>query len=296
MKILTFDIGGSQIRHALMTEDGSFLSRGTHETPQESREELLALLASIYEAEGEVDGIAVSAPGIIDPDRGYIKMGGALRYNDDFEFRDALALRCPVPLEIENNAKCAALAEATEGSLRDVKDGLALFFDRMIGAGIIRDHKLYRGPHFSAGEVAYIVTIRNDMPELDTVWGNRCGLPRLSKMYARVKHLRSDEVNTHTVLSAAEQGDPDAVACLDTFTRECAVQIFNLQAVLDVSKIAIGGEAAAYPVFIEAIRMNLEEMYAVCPYDVPAAEVVACRFREDASIRGALRNYLGRQA
>lgn len=300
MNILTFDIGGSITKYAVMDEDGHFLARGKEGTPQESREALLDLLTNIYKSSCSSDsydsigGITIAMPGIIDPDRGYCKMGGALRYNDDFHFRDALSKKCGVQVEIENNAKCAALAEATDGSLKDAADGLALYFDRMIGGGLIRDHNLCRGPHFAAAEVVYIVTVRNDMPEFDTVWGNRCGMPRLCAMYARAKRLPADTVIPSDVLQAAERGEPDAAACLDTFTREIAVQIFNLQTVLDVSRIAIGGEAATYPVFVEAIVTNLEEMYAVCPYDIPQAEITVCHFREDASLIGAFRQFLRR--
>ena len=287
MNVLVFDIGGSKIRQAVFDENESILNRVSVATPQEKREDLIGYLVSAFRKENNIKAIAVSMPGIIDPEKGYCKMGGALRYNDDFYFRDALQELCEVPVTIENNAKCAALAEASDGSLKDVADGMALFFDRMIGSGLIRDHKLFRGPHFSSGEVAYIITVRNDMPDFDTVWGNRCGMPRLCQMYERACRRDPGSVAPADVLKAASDGEPNAVACLDTFAREIAVQIFNLQTILDVSRFALGGEAATYPIFVDAISANLEEMYMVCPYDVPKAEVTVCRFREDASLIGA---------
>ncbi len=290
MNALVFDIGGARTRYAVFDGEGNILTRGHADTPQESREALIGFLVSVFKKEKDVEALSVSMPGIIDPERGYCKMGGALRYNDDFYFRDVLAERCHVPVVIENNAKCAALAEAADGSLKDVPDGMALFFDRMIGGGLIRDHKLFRGPHFSSCEVAYIVTVRNDMPDFDTVWGNRCGMPRLCKMYARARRVMPESVTAADVLAAADRGEADAVACLDTFAREISVQIFNLQTILDVSRFALGGEAATYPVFVDAINTNLEEMYMVCPYDIPRAEITVCRFRDDASLIGAYHN------
>ena len=286
MKVLTIDIGGTFIKHALMTEEMEILSKGKIPTPLSGRESLVDALAGLYE-ETQPDGIAISMPGIIDADNGYVVMGGALRYNDDFYLRHALYEKCKTRIHMENDAKCAAMAEAAAGSLTDVADGMALFFDRMIGGGLIRGHKLFRGPHYSASEVAYIVTVRNDMPDFDTVWGNRCGMPRLCRMYARAKRESPDHVSAADVLTAATRGEDDAVACLDTFAREIAVQIFNLQTILDVSRFALGGEAATYPVFVDAISTNLEEMYMVCPYDIPRAEITVCRFREDASLIGA---------
>ena len=67
-------------------------------------------------------------PGIIDTKNDYCAMGGALRYNDDFYLRHALYELCPVKISIENDAKCAALAEAAAGALKDVNDGFVLIF------------------------------------------------------------------------------------------------------------------------------------------------------------------------
>ena len=73
---------------------------------------------------------------------------------------------------MENDAKCAAMAEAATGSLKDINDGFVLIFGTMIGGGFIKDRKLYKGKHFSAGEVSYIITSKDQMPTKETVWGN----------------------------------------------------------------------------------------------------------------------------
>lgn len=73
--------------------------------------------------------------GIIDSDNGCCAMGGALEYNTDFYLRHSLYERCPVKIHMENDAKCAAMAEAAAGSLRDVEDGFVLIFGTMIGGG-----------------------------------------------------------------------------------------------------------------------------------------------------------------
>lgn len=103
MKILTIDIGGTYIKYARMTEDMAVLSRGKCPTPQDGREALIGALAGLFDEES-VDGIAVSLPGIIDAERGFVVMGGALRYNDGFALRDALQERCGVKIHLENDA------------------------------------------------------------------------------------------------------------------------------------------------------------------------------------------------
>lgn len=131
-KVLAIDIGGTSIKYAIMSEEMEIFSKGKIATPQERREQLVSSLVSIYNQE-PVDGIAISMPGIIDVEKGLCLMGGALRYNDGFALRDALAEHCPVPIHIENDAKCAAMAEAGMGSLKDVEDGFVILLGTMIG-------------------------------------------------------------------------------------------------------------------------------------------------------------------
>ena len=292
MSILVVDIGGSFIKYAVMEDDNSILSRGKIPTPCGSRLELVEALSGLYDANGPVDGLAISMPGIIDSARGYCAMGGALRYNDDFFLADALAEHIPVPIYMENDAKCAAMAEASVGSLKDAANGLVLVFGTMVGSGIIIDHKLYKGSRFSAGEVSYIIPRVDLEPGFDNVWGNSCGTPRLCRMYAEKKGLSPEDVTGEVVFEALHSGDTAAEESLLQYTKEIAVQIFSLHNILDPELIAIGGGISAQPLFIEFIRQNLELLYEQCPFKLPHARIVPCAFLSDANLIGALQCYL----
>lgn len=292
MKVLAFDIGGTYIKYALMNENNEFLTKDRVKTPQSSREELIDALAEVYGKYEDISGIAISMPGIIDRKNGYCSMGGALTYNNDFYLRDALYAKCLVPIVIENDAKCAAMAEASSGALSDVEDGFVLIFGTMIGGAYINNHQLIRGTHFSAGEVSYITASRDGYPYKEEVFGNRCGTPRLCAMYAEVKGLDPADVNGVTVFTAVNANDPDACAVLKKYCHEIAIQIFNLQTILDPQRFAIGGGISAQPVFPEMIRKELNKLYQACPYFVPHAEVVTCRFQNDANLIGALSCWL----
>ncbi len=104
MSILSIDIGGTSIKYALMGKDAVILSRGKIPTPQEGRRELVEAIGRLYDEMPDVEGIAISMPGIIDSENGYCVMGGALSYNDDFYFRHVLYERCPLKIVIENDA------------------------------------------------------------------------------------------------------------------------------------------------------------------------------------------------
>lgn len=292
MKVLTVDIDGTHLSYACMDEFMNIERRGKIFTPQEGREALIEAIARIFEAVGDAEGIAISMPGIIDSERGYCAMGGALRYNDDFHFRDALYQRCKTKIHVENNAKCAALAEAAVGSLMDDEDGFVLIFSTMIGGGYIRDHRIYKGKHFAAGEVSYIIL--NSAKKLDdeNLLGRSFGISKFLQRYSEVKKMDIETVDLLTIFDAVAKEEPEAVACLQWYTEEIAARIFNIQTVLDVEKFSIGGEPAKYPAFMEYLRDNLHQLYAECPFKLPQAQIVTSKFYSDANLIGALQCWL----
>ena len=292
MKVLTVDIDGTYIRYACMDEFMNIGKRGKIFTPQEGREDLIESVARIFEAVGDAQGIAVSMPGIIDSAKGYCIMGGALRYNDDFYFRHALYERCKTKIHIENNAKCAAMAEAAVGSLIDVEDGFFLIFSTMVGGAYIKDRRVYGGKHFAAGEVSYIVMDREGVPGVENVWGKNCGLPQLLESYSSATGMDIETVDLQTIFDAVGKGESAAVDCLNKYVRQIAVRIFNIQTVLDPERFAIGGEISAQPLFMDSLRRQLKDLYAACPYNIPQAAVVASKYQTDANLIGALQFYL----
>ena len=292
MKVLTVDIDGTYIRYACMDEFMNISKRGKIFTPQEGRKALIETVGRLFDVMGDVEGIAVSMPGIIDSEKGYCAMGGALRYNDDFYFRDALYERCKTKIHVENNAKCAAMAEAAVGSLADVEDGFLLIFSTMIGGACIRDHKLYKGKHFAAGEVSYTIINTIDKLKDENLWGRSFGIPKLLQHYAALKELDIETVDLLTIFDAVQNSEPEAVSCLQWYSKEIAVRIFNLQTVLDVERFSIGGELAKYPAFMESLRVHLEKLYSECPFKLPQAQIVASKFYHDANLIGALQCWL----
>lgn len=296
MKILSVDIGGTFIKYAVMDEDSGMYEKGKIPTPQNGREALIETIGTLFDehnAEGKLEGIAISMPGIIDAKNGYVSMGGALAYNNDFYLRNALHGRCPsARITVCNDAKCAAQAEASIGALKDVRDGVVLIFGTMVGGGIVLNHRVRQGNHFAAGEVSYILSDRDADPDYDTVWGKRCGTPALCRMFAERKEIDVKEVDGVRVFKAVNAQDPNGIAALTEFTKNVAVQIFNMQTILDIDRFAIGGGISEQPIFIAYIKRHLEQMYAKSPYFVPHAEVVACKYGNDANLIGALQIYI----
>lgn len=219
----------------------------------------------------DIDDIAVAMPGIIDSEKGYCFMGGPLLYNDDFYFQNAIYERCKTKIHIENNAKCAGMAEAAVGSLTNNEDGFVLIFSTIIGGAYIKDHKLYKGKHFAAGEVLYITLNSANKLDDENFWNHSYGIPKFLKRYSEVKNMDIETVDLLTIFDAVQKNELEAVDCLQWYTHEIAVRIFNIQTVLDVEKFSVDGELAQYLVFMEYIRKNLKKLYDECPFPIPEA-------------------------
>ena len=158
--------------------------------------------------------------------------------------------------------------------------------------GIIKDGKLYKGSHFSAGEVSFICTAGTEKPDSGNIWGNRCGGVSLVKRVAEKKKLPCEALDGKQVFLLAGDGDKEALECLDEYTRELAIQIFNLQNILDPERFAIGGGISGQPLLMEYIRKNLDEIYSEFTYIVRRAEVVTCQYLNVSNLLGALVCYL----
>ena len=286
MKILAVDVGGTYTKYAVLNESAIFFERGKVDTPLESHEDFLQMIVELFQAH-EVEGIALSLPGIIDTELGVCITSGALGYNDGKFIVDELQEICGVPVAIENDANCAALAEAKVGNLSDVEDGFVMVFGTAIGGAFIKNHELYRGRNFLAGEVSFMIQNFSDDLDDKKLFAENCSTLALLKNYSKEKKL-SEKISGEKFFQAAESGEVDALRCLKLFTQKIAIQLFNIQMILDPEKFAIGGGISERKIFIDSIRESLEEIYNECSIDFPRVEVVPCKFRNDANLIGAL--------
>ena len=292
-KYLVLDIGGSSIKYAIMTDETEFLEKGSVGTPLDKLENLVETIGQLYDQyKAEIEGIAISMPGVLDVKRGYVYSGGLLSYNKDIQFIDVLQTRCPISITIENDGKCAALAEVWKGSLKNCQDGAVIILGSGVGGGIVIDRKVHKGQSSFAGEFSFMKTNPDYPQDMNHAWGWISGASALATKFSEVKGIPVEEVNGHVVFDAVNSNDADAIAVLDAFTKNIAIQIVNLQCIIDPERVAIGGGISAQPKLIESIRKNLEWLAPNYGYYKPAVEVVPCEFRNDSNLIGALYHYL----
>ena len=99
------------------------------------------------------------------------------------------------------------------------------------------------------------------------------------------------------VFELADAGDERILGMLDEYARIAAVQIYNMQCLLDVEAVAIGGGISARADLIDRIRRQLQAIFdAEAAYQIPQAmpKVMACTFRNDANLIGAWHDNVSR--
>ena len=257
MDVLTLDIGGNFIKYAMIDEQLKMHGKGKIPTPNDTLENLFLAIDEIFQKFHTVDGLAISMPGAIDSDSGIAYTGGALEYIHELPLVSQLSAKYHLPVWIGNDAKCAGYAEVGYGVLQDVEDAMVLILGTAIGGCIIQNKKVRQGKHFAAGEVSNLMVDYHDPEQLWFMQGGKDGLLAVVQ-----KHLETEEEYTgEEIFALLAAGNEKVEAALDEFARALAVQIFNLQVVLDVEKIAIGGGISAQDILIEKINHQSQWLY-----------------------------------
>ena len=295
-KILAIDVGGTFIKHAVMIGTRSFKISAQNKipTPKESHEKFLETLADIFNAHDDVEGIAISMPGLIDTFKGVCISSGALDFSNGHCIAEELQNMCGVPVTIENDANCAALAEIRSGNLVYFKDALVLVFGTAVGGAIIRNKEIYRGAHFCAGEVSFTLKDMNGTINDENFCGLDLGALAFQKSCAKILGMPEEEVTGEMVFDLIDENDDDMLDALYQYAHKIATKIFNLQMILDPERIALGGGISARQSFIDAIQDKLDEIFENAPDFLPRPQIVACKYRNDANLWGALYRYLGK--
>ena len=158
--VIAFDIGGTWLRVAEVNRLGQLLWEDRRAPAHDYAKDLEFLKTMVDRRSRNVVASAFACPGPLDFRTGEILKAANLDWEGVFpgkDLRDALGL----PVSVENDADCAALAEATYGGARDCTLVVWYGLGTGVGAGVIENHRIYHGafdPEFGHQIIA---------PELD---------------------------------------------------------------------------------------------------------------------------------
>jgi len=202
-------------------------------------------------------GLGLGIPGVIDPFRsiiGFAPLVGVPESMDCEPYLSALGSRLGFGIWLDNDVNLAAFGEYVSSGSSPSKDLLYVSLGTGLGAGVILDGKLRRGPNFSAGEIGYMGFSSDARPAKNHVgWVE-------SRINSEALQRRFPELGA---LLAAYQDDAPAVppsaelvAYVAGFLGLC---ISNIVAVLDIERVVLGGTivnclgGALFPVLTETV-------------------------------------------
>ena len=292
---LGIDFGHSHVRVAVSDLSTNILAEraATLDTDHASYEGLDVALELIDEAldEAGVDrsrviGAGLGLPGPIDQTDGVIGSSAILPGWVGVAAGEEMRRRLDVPVSVDNDANLGALAELTHGAGRGATDLVYLKLASGIGAGLILNGRLYRGPGGVAGELGHVLV---DPEGAVCRCGNRGCLETAASTGALLELLRRShgELTVAEMLRLASEGDLGCrrvIADAGRVVGSAAAFVFNL---LNPQRLIVGGVLAeAGDLLLDGVRSSVR--LAALPAATETGGVVAGVLGERAQVVGAL--------
>jgi len=229
---------------------------------QSSIEDLYSFATDLIASSGintnKLLGIGICMPGLVDAEAGnnytYLKTE-----EHEENLQVALEKRFGYPVFIQNDVKCAAIAECRHGQAKGVSDALVVLMDWGIGLGIIMDGKVRKGSKGFSGEIGHIPFIDEGTlcycgkkGCLETV-ASGIALARMAKegiksgqhsLLNELSDQELDKIEPHIVVDAANRGDQYAINILSIVGNNLGKGIATLIQLFNPEIIILGGKIA----------------------------------------------------
>ncbi|MBV8162468.1 MAG: ROK family protein [Acidimicrobiia bacterium] len=299
------DVGGTKMLGVVLDGAGAVSGERRVRTPETADELIDAFCAAVeaYRSEGPVDAVGIGAPGLVDRG-GVLHMAPNLPRIRHLEIKARLEERLNVPVQVDNDATCAAWGERELGAGRGSDDVVVVTLGTGIGGGLVCGGRLYRGANGFAGEVGHITVDPAGPP--CPCGGRGCwerfasgsALGRFGReageagRATRVVELAGGDfhdVRGEHVAAAARVGDPEAIELMERFAWWVALGLANLTDAFDPETIVVGGgmlESA--DVFLERARVAFAELVLAGDVRPPVAIVPATLGERAGAIGAAL--------
>lgn len=260
-------------------------------TAVDSLDKFIKTVAKIYhESNRKVEGIALSCPGVIDAANGTIKVVVAYPYLQGICLTELISKACDnIKVSLENDAKCAGLAEAWIGSAQAYDDAIIVVLGTGIGGAIIKNKQIHHGAHLFAGEISTLIVDYDKETNQVLTWSDIASTTALCKRAAEALAVTS--IDGRRVFELANNADEVVLEVLKNFCLDIAIQLYNLQYSYDPGVICIGGGISKQPLLIKLIKEAVE-IIANETNQLLKPNVTTCKFYNEANLIGALSYFL----
>ncbi len=311
MNYVGIDLGGTNIAAGVLNEELQIIKKGSVPTGNQRHytkiikdmaQLVLSLLKETNLSVKDLGYIGIGSPGICD--RG----AGVLLYTNNILFKDVpmrseMQKYIPLPVYIENDANCAALAESKAGAARDVSDSITVTLGTGIGGGIILNNSIFTGFNGMAGEIGHIV-IRQEGEYCTCgrygcweAYASATALIRQTRKAAE-KHPESiinrlvggnlDGINAKTAFDAMREGDPVGIGVVDRYISYLNEGLANMINIFQPEKVVIGGGISKEgETLLKPLREKIRKTTYYGEGKIPHTRIVKAGLGNDAGIVGA---------
>jgi len=287
-RLIGVDVGGTKTAVAVL--DGAAMSEPVlAPTETASAETLIAQLVKAVGEAGEAAAVGVAVPSVVDWETGRIRSSVNIPLQD-VPLRDVLRERLGVPVYIDNDATCAALAEAYDDDGRLVARNLVMFtIGTGVGGGIVIGGRVMRGATGAAAELGHTI-VGADLG--GAPFAHADGYPQPGALESLASGSALNEIAAEhgltpgRVIDSARDGNPAACAAIELLGRRLGIGIANAINTFDPELVVVGGGVSAAgemllgPARDEAFRFVLSGVGT-------RTEIRRARYGPLAGVRGA---------
>lgn len=292
------DVGGSHIGLGLVNEKGKLILKKEKDYEKKQSdmssivlETIINLIKEILKEknlkEEDIESIGIALPGTVSKSS-VIKAENLGIQN--FEIVKELKKEINIPINLENDAKCAAIAEKEIGSLKKYDDALFLIIGTGVGGAVFFNGKLLKPKRYSGFEVGHMV-IKKDGIECN------CGRKGCFETYASMRRLKekiSKEFNLQTIdgikirefIEQNKENDK-LNTIINEYIENLETGLANLINIFEPQAISIGGSFGHYEkIFLDKLKNKINEKKELYNKgQIP--EILIADLKNDAGIIGA---------
>ena len=272
--VLGIDIGGTNIRGAVIDDEGQIIKKEhTASHAKEGIERLIENLSNFINRfkDLEIDGIGIGIPGIMNSKKGILTQAPNIKGVNNFPivevFNNQVSLG--VPIIFENDANSAAIGEYWKGAGTEVDSLVILTLGTGLGGGIILNGKLWSGSDGMAGEIGHMI-VNPDGPPCNC-GNNGCLESYVSaealrrqvnhdlKLKELLKDISPDDI-PEELMRLAMEGNKRAREIWKNFGTWLGIGIASITNLLNTEMVVIGGGISnAWDLFIEQAEKELKK-------------------------------------
>ncbi len=287
--VIGVDLGGTKVEACLMDTKRNIISR--RRTFSEPSLGLERVADNIFKVIGEAASgkpylaVGMGTPGTYVPDHDQLFGSPHTPIYETPGFIAMIRSRLNVPLVIDNDANCLAIAEYFAFCADRYKFVLAVIMGTGMGYGLILDGRLYRGARGGAGEIGHATINYTGRP-------CECGRRGCAEAYLsgssisrRFQDATGEMLDVQSIYRRYQAGNAQARIVIEESCQIMGEVFANVVNSFDIEAIILGGGVSNLPVWYERVPAFLTpSLFGPPRGEIP---ILKARLGDSAGVVGA---------